>query len=99
MSAVSMEATIILPILKKKLAFLSGSTHAHAEGRWVGLWFSEQTTSQHLVFERRQRPAQRSDPDHPPQFRSDQHGGAQCHFGLPAQHPKVRLVCERFCSL
>ena len=38
---------------------------------------------------RGQRSAQWSDPDHPSQFRPDQHGGAQCNTGLPAQYPQV----------
>lgn len=39
---------------------------------------------------RGERPAQWSDPEHPAQLRSDQHGRAQRHTGLPAQHSQVR---------
>ena len=42
-----------------------------------------------LFLFRGQRPAQWSDLDHPSQFRSDQHGGAQRHAGLSAQHSQV----------
>lgn len=37
-------------------------------------------------------PTQRPHPDHPSQLGPDQHGGAQHHSGLPAQHSQV---CRR----
>lgn len=44
-------------------------------------------------------PAQRSDPDHPSQLRSDQHGGAQHYSGLPAQHSQVNLTTTECLTL
>lgn len=103
MSNVNMEATTILPILKKKLAFLSGNARTHTRAvttlglhvlpRGVrGLRVLSLVSNQifaGLSNLRGQRSAQWSDPDHPSQLRPDQHGGAQCNTGLPAQHPQV----------
>lgn len=90
-----MEATAILPVLKKKLAFLSGKTNTH-----YNICTGGGTTDVCSVIGcfpvcnfasfRGERPAQWSDPEHPAQLRSDQHGRAQRHTGLPAQHSQVR---------
>lgn len=87
MSIVSMEATVILPILKKKLAFLSGR-NAHSDV-WDASYLCVVIWCLYWCVSRGEGSTQWPDPDHPAQLWSDQHGGAQHYPGLPAQHPQV----------
>lgn len=52
-----------------------------------------------IWFSRRQGQAQWFDPDHPTMYRTNQHGGAQRHSGLPTEYSQVKTqLCCKGCT-